>query len=343
MHSTVEVRDIDLLKYIAKRLLLALVVMLCVSILIFFILRLAPGDPVRLILGDTATEEQMEQKRIELGYDKPFWVQYGIYLTGLLRGDLGTSIFFHRPVAHLVFPAMSNTLKLTGSALLVALLIAVPLGIIAGVKRGSIIDVISMGFALLGQSMSPVWLGILLVLVFAVNLGWLPAFGTDSVLNVILPSLTLGMPMAAITTRMIRSGMIDTLEEDFILTTRARGVPERKVIFKYALKNVLLPVITVVGMQVGIFLGGAVVTEQVFAWNGVGRLMVASITRRDFPVVQSCLLTVSLFFVLINVFVDIVYMMIDPRLRLVSGGRRARLAAAVEIIKAKNGGSVDEP
>lgn len=315
-------------KFIIKRLLFAALVMLCVSFLTFFILRLAPGDPVCLILGDTATDEMMQAKRTELGYDQPFPVQYFIYLKGLLTGDLGTSVFYQKPVAQMLLPALAKTLMLTGTALVVALVIAVPLGIVAGVKRGSLTDVVSMSFALLGQSMSPVWLGILLVLVFAVKLGWLPAFGDSSFTDVILPSITLGLPMAAITTRMIRSGMIDTLEEDYILTTKARGIPERRVIYKYALKNVLLPVITVVGMQVGVFLGGAVVTEQVFAWNGVGRLMVASITRRDFPVVQSCLLTVSLIFVLINLMVDVIYMMVDPRLRMNGGRRKKKLLAA---------------
>ena len=316
-------------KFILKRLLYSIVVMLCISLLVFLLLRIGGGDPVRLFLGDTATEEQVEAKRVELGFDQPIFVQYGMFLGQLVRGDFGTSIFYNQPVLELIGPALLNTLKLTLAGMIFALLIAIPMGLIAGVKRGSVADVCATGVALLGTSLSPVWIGIVLILIFSTTLGWLPPMGDETFAHIILPAITMGASLAAITMRMIRSGMIDTLEEDYILATRARGIPNRKVVFKYALKNVMLPVITIVGMQVGTFLGGAVVTEQVFAWNGVGRLMVSGINKKDFPIVQGSLLVVSFLFVLINLLVDVLYMFVDPRLRIVSSKRRKKMANKV--------------
>lgn len=326
--------------YILKRLVLVFVVLMGVSLIVFLIMHLAPGDPVRLMLGDTATEEQLAAMRVELGYDRPLIVQYFDYILGLITGDWGTSLFYKQPVLDLILGVLGNTLKLTASAMIVALIIAIPLGIVAGVKRGSAVDMVSMGFALLGQSLSPVWLGILLVLIFSVNLGWLPAFGDETFANIILPSITLGTPLAAVTCRMVRAGMIDTLEEDYILVARAKGTPNFTVITKYALKNVMIPVITIVGLQVGTFLGGAVVTEQVFAWNGIGRLMVSSITKRDYPVVIGCLLICSFLFVMINFAVDMLYMLVDPRLRTsITSSKRKKMP---HIKLKKSVGNVDQ-
>ncbi len=201
--------------------------------------------------------------------------------------------------------------------MLVALLVSIPLGIVSGVRRGSMIDVGSMFFALLGQSMSPVWLGIMMIYILSVSLRLLPPFGSDSLVNLIMPAITLGTPLAALITRMTRAGMINVLNEDYITATLAKGIPWNKVVNKYALKNVLIPIVTIVGLQVGTFLGGAIVTEQIFSWPGVGRLIVSSIFRRDFPLVQTAMLVVSSMFVFINLIVDIIYVFVDPRMNIV--------------------------
>jgi len=301
--------------YLIKRVFYVMIVMLCISVIVFLILHLAPGDPVRLILGDTATEEQLAAMRVELGYDRPILLQYFTWLKGLVVGDWGNSLFYKRPVLEMIIPALKNTGILSGAAFLVAMLIAIPLGVLAGVKRGSLVDVGAMGFALLGQSLSPTWLGILMVLFFSVRLRWFPSYGDGTFMQLVLPAITLGTPTAAITCRMVRAGMIDTLEEDFITVAHAKGEPNLTVIFKYALKNVMIPTITVAGLQLGVFLSGAVVTETIFAYNGIGRLMVDSVNRRDYPLVMGCLLISSLLFVLVNFVVDILYMVADPRIR----------------------------
>lgn len=328
-----------MINFIIKRLAYTVLVMLGVSLIVFFIIYLAPGDPVLLILGDNATQEEILAKRIEMGFNQPLWKQYIIYVFGVIKGDLGTSLYYNKPCADIIFPLLKNTIILTFSSMVLSLFIAIPFGIIAAVKRGTITDLGAMTFAMLGQACSPVWLGILLVLVFAVKLGWLPAFGTEGFKALILPSISLGTPLAALTVRLVRSGMIDTLDEDYILAARAKGEPYVTVVTKYALRNVLLPVITVVGMQVGQYLGGAVVTEQIFAWNGVGRLMVTSISRRDYPMVQTCLLLASFLYVMVNLVVDILYMYIDPRLRIRnSGSRKFNLS----IINGKNNSNIDK-
>ena len=310
-----------MLRFIVKRLFYVILIMIGVSIIVFLLLYLTPGDPVQLLMGDTATPEMLEAKRVEMGFDQPLIIQFWRYFSGLLQGDFGTSIFFRRPCLELIIPALLNTLKLTAAVIVLTLIIAVPMGIIAGVKRGSGIDLFSMAFAMLGQSMAPLWFGILMILVFAVRLGWFPAYGDGSFKHIILPALTCAGPTAAVTTRMIRSGMIETLDEDFILAARAKGELNSRVVYKYALKNVLLPVITVVGMQIGQLFGGSVVTESLFSWNGIGRLMIMSINKRDYPLVQGGLLVTSLLFVLVTVAVDILYMFVDPRLRITSSLR----------------------
>lgn len=302
-------------KYLLERFMYVLLVMLSISIILFMLLHLAPGDPVRLILGDSATDAQLDIMRVKLGYDKPILLQYFNWFKGLLSGNWGNSLFYNRPVFDLIKPALINTIILSGAAFLVSMVIAIPLGVMAGVKRGSISDVGVMGFAMLGQSISPTWLGIILVLIFSVRLGWFPAYGNGSFIQLVLPAITLGTPTAAFTSRMIRAGMIDAMEEDFITVARAKGESEAKVIFKYALKNVMIPVITIIGLQIGFFLSGSVVTETIFAWNGIGRLMVDSVNRRDYPLVMGCLLLSSILFVLINFIVDILYMVVDPRIR----------------------------
>jgi len=219
-------------------------------------------------------------------------------------------------------------LTLTVTAIFVCLLISIPMGVIAGVKRGSLVDLGAMSFAILGQSLSAVWLGILLVLVFAVKLQWLPAFGYGTAANMIMPSITLGVPTAALICRLTRAGMIDVMSEDYILNAMSKGIPKSRVVVKYALKNVLIPVITVVGVQIGTFLGGAVVTEQIFSLPGIGRMIVQSISRRDFPLIQSGLLVISAMFVFVNLLVDMLYAVIDPRLATAYAGKKKKKVQA---------------
>lgn len=306
--------DTALLKFIIKRLGYTIFVLFGVSILTFGLLKLTPGSPARLMLSDDATEEQIREKEIEMGLDRPLTIQYVSYITGVVKGDLGDSLFYKMPNSTLIFQRLPATAYLTLVAMGIALLISIPMGIIAGVKRGSVIDLFAMIFALLGQSISGVVLGLIFILFFAVKLGWLPAMGYGGVAFVIMPATSLAMQMAALITRMLRSGMVDVLQEDYITATYAKGISNREITMKYALRNAILPVITVVGLQVGTFLGGAVVTEQIFGWPGIGTLTVQAIGLRDFPLVQSILLVISACFVLVNLLVDIIYTIVDPRM-----------------------------
>ncbi|WP_367565306.1 ABC transporter permease [Lacrimispora sp.] len=303
-----------MLKFIIKRLGYTIFVLFGVSILTFGLLKLTPGSPARLMLSDDATEEQIREKEIEMGLDRPLTVQYVSYITGVVKGDLGDSLFYKMPNSTLIFQRLPATAYLTLVAMGIALLISIPMGIIAGVKRGSVIDLFAMIFALLGQSISGVVLGLIFILFFAVKLGWLPAMGYGGFAFVIMPATSLAMQMAALITRMLRSGMVDVLQEDYITATYAKGISNREITMKYALRNAILPVITVVGLQVGTFLGGAVVTEQIFGWPGIGTLTVQAIGLRDFPLVQSILLVISACFVLVNLLVDIIYTIVDPRM-----------------------------
>ena len=317
--------------FIAKRLAYCILVVIGVSLISFFILHLAPGDPARLMLPDGSSDADIQAMRVELGLDRPLITQYLSYMERAVQGDFGESIFYKQSNITIIFEALPATIILTFAAMFVALLISIPLGIISGVRRGSLIDVGSMFFALLGQSMSPVWLGIMLIYILSVSLRLLPPFGSDSIANLVMPAITLGTPLAALITRMTRAGMIDVLNEDYITATLAKGIPWKKVVNKYALKNVLIPVVTIVGLQVGTFLGGAIVTEQIFSWPGVGRLIVSSIFRRDFPLVQSAMLIVSSMFVFINLLVDIIYTFIDPRMNIVREKATTRKTKRVQV------------
>jgi peptide/nickel transport system permease protein len=303
-------------KYILKRLGYSVFVVIGVSIIIFMLLKLAPGDPARLMLPENASAEQVQAMHVQLGLDKPLYVQYLTYMNHVIHGDLGMSLFFIKPNAQLIMERFPATLQLAFTSILLSLIIAIPLGVLAGVKKGKLADFLAMLFALIGQSFSPVWLGILLILVFAVKLRWLPAVGYGSIYSLIMPSVTLGMGLASLATRMVRSGMIDVLAEDYITATYARGISPGKVIFKYAFRNAMLPTITIVGMEVGMLLGGSVVIERIFGWPGIGSLTIQAIGMRDFPLVQSILLVVSTLFVLINLLVDIIYTFVDPRMKL---------------------------
>lgn len=301
-------------KFILKRLGYTVIVLLGVSVLTFLLLQLTPGSPARLLLADTATEAEIAAKEHEMGLDLPLYEQYFRYISGVLRGDLGTSYFFKIPNAGLIFSCLPATGYLTLMAMIISIVIALPLGIIAGRKRGSLTDLFAMLFAMMGQSISSVVLGLIFMLVFAVNLHWLPAMGYGGLAFVIMPATSLAMQMAALITRMLRSGMVDVLQEDYITATYAKGISEHEIVLKYALRNAILPVITIIGLQVGTFLGGAIVTEQIFTWPGIGSLTVQAIGNRDFSLVQSILLVISACFVLVNLLVDIIYTIVDPRM-----------------------------
>jgi len=302
-------------KYIIKRILYCFLVLFGVSIISFGILHLTPGDPARLLLPDGSSQEEINELREKLGLNKPIQVQYSIYMQGVIKGDLGTSLYFKKPNLDLIKERIPATLLLTFAAVFGSLLFSLPLGIIAGVKQGTFIDLFAMLFALLGQAMSPVWLGILMIFIFSVKLHWLPSFGYGSFKALIMPAITLGLPLAALVTRLSRAGTIDVLSEDYILAIRAKGIGGNKIIMRYVLKNVLIPIITVVGLQFAVFMGGAVVTENIFSWPGIGKLAIFAIYGRDFPLVQAIMLVVATFFVSINLLVDIIYTMLDPRLK----------------------------
>lgn len=305
-----------MLNYILKRLGATVVVMICVSFLAFSLLRLAPGDPVRLYMADTATPGEIEAMREYLGLNDSFWVQYWKYLSSLLRGDLGTSIQYNQPCAKIIFGRLGTTLELALAGGLVSVVLCIPLGIIAGVKQGSILDLGAMFFALVFQSMSNVWLGVFLILVCSVRHSWLPALGYGGIKHLIMPALTIGLPMAASTTRMARSGMIDALREDYITCTYARGISSFKIYTKYAFKNAVIPVITLIAINVAGYLGGAIVSEQIFSWPGLGALTNSAISTRDFPLVQSILVVVGMMVALVMLVVDIINSLVDKRVSL---------------------------
>jgi ABC-type dipeptide/oligopeptide/nickel transport system permease component len=301
--------------YIRRRLLQSIVVVWGVSVLVFFLLRLAPGDPVSLLLAETATPEQMEAVREKWGLNEPIPVQYMVFLSRALRGDLGDSLFFQQPAMKVLMERMPATLQLSAAALLFSLSVAIPVGMLSALKRDTIWDYLGTGLAMLGQAIPPYWLGIMLILVFSVGLGWFPTSGRGTIWHLILPAITLGSVLMALVTRLVRSGMLDVLGEDYIRTARAKGLQERRVIVRHALRNILIPLVTVVGLQLGALFGGAVITESIFAWPGVGRLALQAINARDYPMVQASVLFISVVYVFLNLAVDILYVYLDPRIR----------------------------
>jgi peptide/nickel transport system permease protein len=301
-------------RYLAKRLLLFLPTLFGTLTLVFFLIHLVPGDPVEVMLGETASGADKETLRRELGLDLPLSTQYARFLAGLALGDLGRSLFEQDSVATVVRARFPATLELTVTAMLLALLIAFPLGIMAALKRNSWTDRLSLLFSLLGVSMPNFWLGPLLIIVFSIELGWLPVSGRGTLAHLLLPSATLGMAMAGILTRMIRSALLDVLHEDYIQTARAKGLSERKVWLKHALRNSLLSVVTIIGLQFGALLAGSIITETIFTWPGLGRLTIQAIQTRDYPLVQGCILVIATSYLVVNLMTDIVYRLIDPRI-----------------------------
>ncbi|MHA1375085.1 MAG: ABC transporter permease [Promethearchaeota archaeon] len=293
--------------------------LLIVSIVVFSIIRFIPGDPAETIAGLSATPEYIEQVRERLALNQPIYLQYFAFLRSLFQGDLGESIKHKVPVNTLLFRTFTNTLELSVISLIVAASIGIGLGIVSARYRYSIFDNLSMLAALAGMAMPVFWLGLMLQLFFSVNLGWLPSTGKGTLLQFVMPVMTLGIGSIALLARITRSSMLDVLRKDYIITARAKGLPERVVIFKHALRNALIPVITILGLQLGAMLGGAVVVEIVFAWPGMGRLLVNSILQRDYPVIQGVVLVFASCFILINLVVDLIYACLDPRIRYTSG------------------------
>ena len=315
-----------MLKLIGSRLLATIPLLLLVSLVVFALVHALPGDPAVLFLGEEATPDNLARFRARLGFDRPLVVQYGEWLGRALRGDLGRSLRTNQPVSEAIRERLPVTLELLGAALAVSLAIAVPMGIISAVKRNSGVDLVSTLFALVGFSMPGFWFGIILIWVFALFLRWLPPSGfvpllasiPDNVRSLILPSITLGTALAALVARQLRSGMLEVLQQDYVRTAQAKGLSQREVVAKHALKNALISVVTVVGLQLGGLLGNTIITETLFALPGVGRLMIDSIFSRDFFVVQGVILFLAVGYVVSNLLVDILYSFLDPRIRVQS-------------------------
>jgi peptide/nickel transport system permease protein len=301
--------------YLFRRLLQSLLVLFGVSCVVFFILYLT-GDPALVLLPPDASAEDVIRFREVMGFNDPFIVQYGRFLAGALRGNFGQSIRHGEPAFDLVIERMPATFELAGAGLLIALCLAIPAGIISAVRRNTLADYVATVVALLGQSMPTFWLGIMLILVFSVQFNLLPSSGRGGLQHLILPAVTLGLFTTARITRLTRSGMLEVLNQDYIRTARAKGVSNQPVVWKHALKNAAIPIVTIVGIELGTLLGGSVITETIFAWPGVGRLSVQAIYNRDYPVVQAAVFLLATTFVLVNLLVDVIYTYLDPRIRL---------------------------
>lgn len=297
--------------------------LLVVAVGAFLLIHLAPGDPASVMLGPNATVEDVQRLRQQLALDRPLMVQFMAWFSRVIRGDLGTSHFAQRPVLDILLERAEPTLTLATAALLVAVVIGVPAGALAALRRGTVVDQFVMGVALLGASVPSFWLGLTLILYVAVDLGWLPAAGyqplrsglLESLRYFILPSIALGFPNSALISRITRSAMLDVLQEDYVRVARAKGLPMTRVISKHALRNALVPIVTVVALTFAGLMGGAVVTETVFGIPGVGRLVVSSVLRRDYPVIQATIMVVAAIYVLVNLLVDVVYVYVDPRIK----------------------------
>ena len=302
-----------MLQYILKRLWHTVYVIIGISMISFFFIHLS-GDPVLLMLPGDASDQEIEELREQLGFNDPLYVQYVRFASKAIRGDFGESLYYHVPVMELVMERLPASLELAVAAMVFALVLAVPIGIISAVRRGSMLDMGSMLGALLGLSMPHFWLGIMLMLLFSVHLGWLPTSGRGTMAHLIMPAVSLGLSLMAMFARLTRSVMLEVLSLDYIRTARAKGLREEIVISKHALKNALIPLVTVAGMQFGFLIGGTVIIETVFAWPGLGRLVIQAIFSRDYPLVQAIVFVLSLLFVGMNLLVDILYVYLDPQI-----------------------------
>lgn len=307
--------------FVLQRLRHAVFVLIAISFISFFFIHLS-GDPVLLMLPADATAAEVAAMRERLGFDDPLLVQYGRFFRGVVTGDLGNSLYYHVPVLGLVLQRLPASAELAVAAMAVALVVAVPVGVVSAVARGSALDLLSMVVSLFGLSMPHFWLGIMMILLFSVTLGWLPTSGRGTAAHLVMPALALGAGMMAMFARLTRSVMLDVLNLDYVRTARAKGLAERAVVAKHALRNALIPLVTVAGMQFGFLLGGTVVVETVFGWPGLGRLIVQAIFNRDYPLVQAAVLVLAVVFVAVNLAVDLLYGLLDPQIRYVDGSRR---------------------
>jgi ABC-type dipeptide/oligopeptide/nickel transport system permease component len=302
-------------RFLLRRLLLTVPVLLGVATLVFSLIHLVPGDPVQAMLGDSASPQDIADLRGRLGLDRPLLVQYGSFLKGAVRGDLGTSLRTNQTVTAAILERMPATFELALAAMAVAAVIAIPLGIIAAVRAGTGVDYAATTLALLGISMPNFCLGPLLAIVFSIMLGWLPVSGRGTPAHLVLPAVTLGAPLAAVLARMTRASVIEELRELYVLAARARGLSFARAVLRHAFRNSLIPIVTVFGLQFGAVLTGAVITETIFAWPGVGRLLIQSIAFRDYPLVQGCILLIAVTYVAMNLLTDVAYGLLDPRIR----------------------------
>lgn len=301
-------------RYVVRRLLLALFVVFGVSVVSFGMVFLS-GDPATAIAGDNWTRRQIEEFRRQMGFDRPWYIQYGDFLGHAVRGDFGTSLRQHRPAFELLMQRIPATLELTGSAFLLSVSLSVPIGILSAARRRSLYDRAAMVVALAGQSMPVFWVATMLILIFAVKLNWFPIAGRGGLSHLVLPAAALGFFSVARNARIVRSSMLDVLGADYVRTARAKGLPGARVLLRHAFRNALLPVITLFALDVGYLLGGAVITETIFAWPGVGRLTVAAVLGKDLPLVEASVIVLATAFVLINLLVDLGYGIVDPRVR----------------------------
>lgn len=304
-----------MLAYVTRRVLLTLPVLLGVATLVFSLIHLVPGDPAEVMLGEGAAPQDVADLRAKLGLDRPLATQYGAFLRGAVTGDLGLSFRTGQPVTGMIAERMPATAELALASMAIAILVALPLGVVAAVRRGTAVDHASMTFALVGVSIPNFWLGPLLAIVFAVELGWLPVSGRGTAAHLVLPAVSLGLALAAILARMTRASLLDELGALYVRAARARGVSGTRAVAGHALRNSLIPIVTIVALQFGAVLTGAVITETIFAWPGIGRLLIQSIGFRDYPVVQGCILLIAATYVTVNLVTDLAYGWLDPRIR----------------------------
>ena len=305
-----------MIRFLFTKFLLAFFTIFITTILVTLLIHIVPGDPVQIMFAQSqgSTPEQIEQVRINLGLDQPIYIQYLNYIDQLSKGDLGKTIRGGQPVLEVIFQRLPNTILLATSAMIIAILLGVPLGFLAAYNKGTIYDTFIMILAISGISMPHFWLGLILLFIFAVDLGWLPVSGSG-LLNLVLPALTLGISNAAIFARLTRTSMIEILQQDFVVTALAKGLPKKYVLRKHVLRAGLIPLVTMMGMQFAFMMGGAIVVENIFSWNGVGRMAVEAIFQRDYPIIQGFILTFSVIVVFVTISLDIIYAFIDPRIR----------------------------
>ncbi|WP_221564558.1 ABC transporter permease [Alkalihalobacillus sp. TS-13] len=302
------------MKYFLNRTAQVIPVLLIVSFILFFLVHIS-GDPVDIMLSENATEEDRETLRQSLGLDKPFIIQYFIFLTNMITGDFGKSIIYGQAALPIVLERIPATFELMLASIILSTTIAIPLGVLSAVKRNSPIDLLISGISILGKAMPNFWVGLMLILLFSVNLKIFPVSGTGSVFHLVLPAITIGSAMAAQMTRLLRSNMLDVLNQDYIRTAKSKGVKRSSIIYIHALRNSLLPIITVIALQISTLVGGALITETIFSWPGLGQLTIEAINARDMAVVQACVITIAVFVIIVNLIADLIYRFVDPRIR----------------------------